>query len=167
MAHPRYSSELRKRAVRMLLERREDYKCEWATVTAVVKLFGMSPESLRTWLRRAQIDGGAPGLSANERARLKQFERENKDLRRANALLKDASMFFATEIDVHTRFPQRSMGSSRSAQCCSSPAAVTTPQSPARRPRASSVTRSLCPRSTGSTSSTATVSTARSRSGSS
>ena len=102
--HPRYSPELRERAVRMVSDKREDYKSEWACVTAVSKLFGMSPESLRTWVRRAQVDGGTrPGLSSDERARLKQLEREVKDLRRANAILQDASIFFATALDGQTR----------------------------------------------------------------
>lgn len=88
----------------MVSDKREDYKSEWACVTAVSKLFGMSPESLRTWVRRAQIDGGArPGLSTDERARLKQLEREVKDLRRANAILQDASIFFATALDGQTK----------------------------------------------------------------
>ena len=88
----------------MVSDKREDYKSEWACVTAVSKLFGMSPESLRTWVRRAQVDGGTrPGLSSDERARLKQLEREVKDLRRANAILQDASIFFATALDGQTR----------------------------------------------------------------
>ena len=102
--HPRYSPELRERAVRMVSDKREDYKSEWACVTAVSKLFGMSPETLRTWVRRAQVDGGTrPGLSSDERARLKQLEREVKDLRRANAILQDASIFFATALDGQTK----------------------------------------------------------------
>jgi transposase len=101
---PRYSPELRERAVRMVSDRRDDYHSEWACLTAVSTLFGMSPETLRTWVRRAQVDGGdRPGLSTDERARLKQLEREVKDLRRANAILKDASVFFATELDGQTK----------------------------------------------------------------
>ena len=73
-------------------------------MTAISKLFGMSPETLSTWVRKAQVDTGSrPGLSADERARLKQLEKENKDLRRANAILKDASIFFATELDGQTK----------------------------------------------------------------
>jgi transposase len=88
----------------MVIDRREDYKSEWAAVTAIATLLGMTPETLRTWLRRAQIDGGArPGLTSDERALMKQLQRENKDLRRANAILKDASIFFATELDGQTK----------------------------------------------------------------
>jgi transposase len=88
----------------MVIDKRGDYSSEWAALTAISALFGMSPETLRTWLRRTQVDGGdRPGLTSDERARLKQLERENKDLKRANAILKDASIFFATELDGQTR----------------------------------------------------------------
>ena len=88
----------------MVKDNRSDYKSEWAAFTAISKLFGMSPETLRAWVRRSQIDLGArAGITSDERARLKELERENKDLRRANAILKDASIFFATELDGQTR----------------------------------------------------------------
>jgi transposase len=88
----------------MVQDNRSDYKSEWAAFTAISKLFGMSPETLRAWVRRSQIDLGArAGITSDERARLKELERENKDLRRANAILKDASIFFATELDGQTR----------------------------------------------------------------
>ena len=100
----RYSPELRERAVRMVVENRPDYPSEWAAFTAIAKLFGMSPETLRAWVRKTQVDTGSrPGITSDERARLKQLERENKDLRRANAILKDASIFFATELDGQTK----------------------------------------------------------------
>ena len=100
----RYSPELRERAVRMAIENRADYKSEWATFVGVSKLFGMSPETLRSWVRNAQIDSGSrPGLSSDERAKLKALEREVKDLRRANAILQDASIFFATALDGQTK----------------------------------------------------------------
>lgn len=101
---PRYSPELRERAVRMMVENRNDYRSEWAGLTAISKLFGMSPETLRAWVRKTQVDTGSRlGITSDERARLKQLERENKDLRRANAILKDASIFFATELDGQTK----------------------------------------------------------------
>ena len=104
MSNTRYSPELRERAVRMVLERREDFASEWATVTAISKMFGMSPETLRTWVRKAQVDTGVrPGITSDERARLKILEREVKDLRRANAILQDASIFFATALDGQTK----------------------------------------------------------------
>jgi transposase len=88
----------------MVIDKREDYSSEWAALTAISNLFGMSPETLRNWLRRTQVDTGSrPGLTTDERARLKQLERENKDLKRANAILKDAPIFFATELDGQMR----------------------------------------------------------------
>jgi len=100
----RYSPELRERAVKMAIEKRSDYSSEWATFSAVSKLLGMSPETLRMWVRKAQVDTGSrPGITSDERARLKELERENKDLRRANAILQDASIFFATALDGQTK----------------------------------------------------------------
>jgi transposase len=88
----------------MAIEKRADYPSEWATFTGIAKLFGMSPETLRTWVRRDQVDHGTRvGLTTDERARLKALERENRDLRRANEILKDASIFFATELDGRTK----------------------------------------------------------------
>ena len=64
----------------------------------------MHHESLRVWIRRAETDAGfRPGLTSDERARLKELERENRELRRANEILKSASIFFATELDGRTR----------------------------------------------------------------
>jgi transposase len=93
----RYSPELRERAMSMVFDRCEDYKSEWATVTTISKLLGMSPETLGGWVRRTQ-----PGLATDERTCLKQLEREVKELRRTNAILQDASLLFATAIDGHT-----------------------------------------------------------------
>ena len=80
----RYSPELRERAVRMVLDNRPDYPSEWAAFTAIAKLFGVSPETLRTWVRKTQVDTGSrTGIMSDERAQLKQLQREVKDLRRA------------------------------------------------------------------------------------
>ena len=99
-----YSPELRERAMRMVLDNLPDYPSEKAAFTAISKLLGMTPETLRTWVRKTQVDTGSRhGITSDERARFKQLERENKDLRRANAILKDASIFFATELDGQTR----------------------------------------------------------------
>jgi transposase len=100
----RYSPELRERAVRMVIEHRDEYPSEWAAMTSVSGKLGMTPETLRTWVRRAQIDGGLRlGLTTDERARLNALEKENRELRRANEILKDASIFFATELDGRTK----------------------------------------------------------------
>jgi transposase len=96
----RYPQELRERAVRMVQEHRDEYASEWAAITSIAAKLGVGTEALRLWLRRAQIDEGQrPGLTSEERERLKQLERENRELRRANEILKAASAFFARELD--------------------------------------------------------------------
>jgi transposase len=96
----RYPQELRERAVRMVQAHRGEYPSEWAAITSIAGKLGVGTEALRLWLRRAQIDEGErPGLTSQERERLKQLERENRELRRANEILKAASAFFARELD--------------------------------------------------------------------
>ena len=96
----RYSREVRERAVRMVAEHRDEYPSEWATFTSIAGKLGMTPETLRTWVRRAEVDDGhRPGLNADERQNLPALEKDVKELRRANEILKDASIFFATELD--------------------------------------------------------------------
>ena len=96
----RYPQELCERAVRMVQEHRNEYPSEWAAITSIASKLGVGTEALRLWLRRAQIDDGQrPGLTSPERDRLKQLERENRELRRANEILKAASAFFARELD--------------------------------------------------------------------
>jgi transposase-like protein len=96
----RYSPEVRERAVRMVAEHRDEYPSEWATFTSIAGKLEMMPETLRVWVRRAQVDEGVrPGLTTDERQKLKDLEKEVKELRRANEILKDASIFFATELD--------------------------------------------------------------------
>jgi transposase len=88
----------------MVEERKGDSTSEWAATVEVSKLLGMKAETLRRWIRRAEVDGGLrPGLTTDERARLRQLEKENRELRRANEILKDASAFFAAELDGRTR----------------------------------------------------------------
>ena len=95
-----YSPEVRERAVKMVAEHRDEYPSEWAAMTSVAAKLGMTAETLRSWVRRAQVDEGErPGLTTDERQRMKELEKENKELRRANEILKDASIFFATELD--------------------------------------------------------------------
>ena len=87
------------------MDNRPDFPYEWAALIAISKLLGTSPETLRTWIRKTQVDTGShPGITSHERARLKQLTHEVKDLRRTNAILKDASIFFATELDGQTRW---------------------------------------------------------------
>ena len=92
----RYSPELRERAVTMVVEHRAEYPSEWATMTAVAGMLGMTPETLRNWVRQS-------GLTTDEKARLKALEKEVRELRRANEILKAASVFFATELDGRTK----------------------------------------------------------------
>ena len=102
MARPsRYPTELRERAVRMVIESRQDYPHESAAIRSVAAKLGItSTESLRKWLRQAEIDGGLrAGTSSPDKQRLAELERENRELRRANEILKAASAFFARELD--------------------------------------------------------------------
>ena len=96
----RYPSEVRERAVRLVTEHRDQYASEWAAITSIATKCGMTPETLRKWIRRAQVDSGARGgVTSDERERLRDLERENRELRRANEILKAASAFFARELD--------------------------------------------------------------------
>lgn len=96
----RYPVEIRERAVRLVLEHQGEYPSQWAAISSIATKCGMTPETLRKWVRRAEVDGGArPGLTSDERQRLAELERENRELRRANEILKAASAFFARELD--------------------------------------------------------------------
>ena len=91
--------EIRERAVRLVLEHLGEYPSQWAAISSIATKCGMTPETLRKWVRRAEVDGGArPGLTSDERRRLAELERENRELRRANEILKAASAFFAREL---------------------------------------------------------------------
>ena len=101
MAAPRkYPQELRERAVRMVFEHQDEHPSQWAAICSIAAKFGISHETLRHWVRRAEVDEGSrPGLTSDERERLKSLEREVQELRRANEILKSASAFFAAELD--------------------------------------------------------------------
>ena len=100
MAH-RYSPEVRERAVRLVTEQLEQYESEWAAIKSVAGKIGCTAETLRTWLRQAERDQGTrPGVTTSERERLKQLEKENRELKRANEILRLASAYFAkAELD--------------------------------------------------------------------
>jgi len=96
-----YPQELRERAVRMVLEHRADYPTEWAAMKSIAAKLGIgTAESLRTWVRQAEVDAGArPGVTTSESEEIARLKRENGELRRANEILKAASAFFAAELD--------------------------------------------------------------------
>jgi transposase len=92
--------EIRERAVRLVLEHAGEHGSQWAAITSIASKCGMTPETLRKWVRRAEVDVGArPGVTSEERTRLQELERENRELRRANEILKTAAVFFARELD--------------------------------------------------------------------
>jgi len=96
----RYPVELRDRAVRMVFEATAMHGSQWEAICSVAEKLGPTPETVRKWVRRVEIDEGVrPGITTDERERLKQLERENRELRRANEILKSASAFFAAELD--------------------------------------------------------------------
>jgi transposase len=97
----RYPPELRERAVRMVAEISDQHDSEWAAMSQVARLLGVgTAETVRKWVRRAQVDAGSRvGTTTEESAELKRVKRENAELRRANAILKSASAFFAAELD--------------------------------------------------------------------
>ena len=104
MAAPRkYPDELRERATRMAVELRQDPATKQGAIARVAEQLGMHPETLRNWVRQAEIDGGVrPGTTSAEVERVAQLEQEVRELRRANHILKTASAFFAAELDRPT-----------------------------------------------------------------
>lgn len=101
----RYSPEARERAVRLVEEHREEYRSQWAVIQSISQKIGCTAETLRKWVVQAQRDAGhRPGLTSSERERLRQLERENRELKRANEILRKASAFFAqAELDHKPR----------------------------------------------------------------
>ncbi len=101
----RYSPEVRERAVRLVFEHEGQYDSQWAAIRSVAGKIGCSPETLRKWVRQAERDAGRrPGLSTEERERLKELERDNRELKRANEILRKAAAYFAqAELDRRAR----------------------------------------------------------------
>jgi transposase-like protein len=92
----RFSPEVRQRAVRMVLEYRGKYPSLWATIESIAPKIGRVPQTLNDWVLQHEVDEGMrDGFSSDERARIKDLEREVKELRKANEILKLASAFFA------------------------------------------------------------------------
>ena len=98
---PRFSPEVHERAVRMVQEHRGDYPSLWAAIESIAPKIGCVPQTLNDWVRQHEVDEGMrDGISSDERARIKDLEREVKELRKANEILKLASAFFAqAELD--------------------------------------------------------------------
>ena len=97
----RYSPEVRERAVRMVWEHESEHASQWAAISSIAGKMGCTAETLRKWVRQAERDTGRrPGLTTDERQRLKELERENRELKRANEILRKASAYFAqAELD--------------------------------------------------------------------
>ena len=97
----KFSPEIRERAVRMVQEHRGEYPSLWAAVESIAPKIGCVPQTLLEWVKRREIDSGSrPGVTSAEAKRIKELERENKELRRANDILRTASAFFAqAELD--------------------------------------------------------------------
>ena len=100
----RYPAEVRERAVRMVFEHVGEYHSQWKAIESISEKLGINHETLRIWVRRAEIDGGMrAGLTTDERTKLRELEKEVKELRRANEILKSAAAFFGAELDRQPR----------------------------------------------------------------
>jgi len=99
-ARPPYPPEVRERAVRMVFDHQDEYPSQWKAIESISAKLSINHETLRLWVRRAETDAGQrPGLTTDERARMRELEREVKELRRANEILKSAAAFFGAELD--------------------------------------------------------------------
>ena len=131
-----YPPELRERAVRMVAEVWPNYDSDWAAITAVAQKLGIgTTETLRKWVRQAEVDAGQrSGVSSEESAELKRLRRENAELRRANEILKSASAFFAAELDrPHPRRQYTSIGELALGRTRRTKIVTVAPDNPARR----------------------------------
>jgi|SRR6478736_5686132 len=107
MARPsKYPRELRERAVRLVVESKDEYPSEFVAIRSIADKLGVaSPETLRKWVRQAEVDGGVkPGKTTAELAEIRELKKEVAELRRANQILKSASAFFAAELDRPPRY---------------------------------------------------------------
>src|SRR3954454_17642358 len=149
---PPYSPEVRARAVRMVFDHQGEHASQAAAISSIAAKIGCAPETLRHWVRQAERDQGRrAGPTTAEHERIRALERENRELRQANEILRKASAYFAmAELDRRSkpRSPSStsiapSTGSSRSAGCCRSPRRRITPMPPG------GLIRRGCPREPG------------------
>jgi transposase len=100
----KYPKQVRERAVQMVFDHEDQYDSQWAAIVSISEKFGMTAETLRRWVRQAEVDHGRrEGVTTDEREQLKQLERENRELRGANEILKSAAAFFGAELDRRHR----------------------------------------------------------------
>lgn len=100
----RYPAEMRERAVRMVFDHQHEYGSQWEAISSVAEKLGLTPETVRNWVRQAERDTGRrAGPTSDELTELKRLKRENAELRRANDILKAASAFFGAELDRQSR----------------------------------------------------------------
>ena len=100
----KYDPETRAKAVRLVLEHRDDYASEWAAITVVSKRLGMKAETLRNWIRQKQVDDGQrDGLSSEAAEQIRALKRRNAELEQTIEILKAATSFFVRESDPHSR----------------------------------------------------------------
>ena len=96
----RYPEEFRERAVRMVFEHQGEYSSEWSAITTIAQQLGVNHETMRKWVRQAEVDAGQrAGPTTEQLDELRRLRKENAELRRANEILKAASAFFAKELD--------------------------------------------------------------------
>ena len=97
----KFPAEMRERAVRLVFEQQDKHESQWAAIVSIAEKMGCTPETLRKWVRQMERDtGNRPGLTTSERERMKELEREVRELKRANEILRKASAYFAqAELD--------------------------------------------------------------------
>jgi transposase len=105
MTTNKFSPEVRSRAVRMVLDHEGEHASRWASVVSIAAKIGCTPQTLNEWVKKAEVDSGRkPGLTTDMAAKLKALERENRELRQANEILRKASAYFAmAELDRRSK----------------------------------------------------------------